>query len=116
MYFADGQLRVGATPTLSFISIAALKGWVSPSSLDSLQQGQHASPLICICRVEMEHQMESQKRRGLSKDDLICKIFHIPFPVFSSQILYWATVWVKVLTNTGLQLRQRLTKSLFILS
>lgn len=97
MYLADSQLRVGATPTLSFISIAALKGWVSPSSLDSLQQGQHASPLICIYRVEMEHQMESQKRRGASNDDLICKIYNIPFPVFSSQLLYWATACVKVL-------------------
>lgn len=72
---------VEATPTPSF-SITALKGWVAPLSLDSLQQTQNTSPLSFNQRMEMEDRMESQKRRGMSNEDLICKIHHIAFTVF----------------------------------
>lgn len=44
----------------------------------------------------MDHQIESQKRRGISKDDLICKIYHISFTAFSSELLYCTTGCVKV--------------------
>lgn len=41
LYFVNEQLGAGATPPLSPFCTTALKGWATPSSLDSLQQTQH---------------------------------------------------------------------------
>ncbi len=91
-YFVDDQLVAGATPTpcLSCIILQHYsfkrQGDSPPDSIHFNKLSQHTSPLTFNTYMEMEDQMESQKRRGMSKEDLICKMNHIFFTVLSSEL------------------------------
>lgn len=90
LYFVIDQRRVKATPTLSFFSFTALKGWETPSPFDSLLQSKRTSPFSCDRRMEMEHPMEHQKRRAQHNENLICKTHLVDCFIFCAFMLhYW---------------------------